>query len=746
VKSALQDLHRQHIGFESLSAEGVDVLLLRELYQDLGISIPEVTSLKTAGNPSSKLTGTALSRNHPISVTDNIATALQAESQVPAGAQSPGTDLTPTVLSQSKPASDLSREQHPPSQGVSDLQQESVVTRGTISPSQAPKPTSFGPGRFSSIPSAKDRALERKDYIAKMLAAKVSKGATAKSSKPAETIKLDLKSENGQSTASTVLRSSATKLIQSDLKQNQMSIQAELEAKKKASTELARRKMEALLTRAHEAHGQSAANSMSESPRSSQEAQVRPTSRSSLPTQIVTTNQFVEAGPVSPTYQYTPETPFFAPFERQKPMVGLPGLSTTYPPNSAPNIDPSPVALPEDIVTNKQSSPNMKNQLATALNDNRVSAAMTTILNPEPVVSHVAAVTNVAVTNILPQKAEEKAEATASSRKRATASDFIDSQSDRTKVRVGPEGPYKLVIGDVSDDEDDFDEDAMDLDEVTELPKSELPQPEKTINHGTKTIRDLPPLSNIPAWSKIGTASSTSTPPLVPTPGKSSETEDLARAEEQIRKLKQMIAEKEERKKAKLNSSRGQSPGMTTANSMDAASTPKTSPKSTRKAVRTVEEKEQKLAAVTHDLEAQKTALAAAEKDVQINLDAERLVQASIVAKAEEERQEAANATTAAEREYRERRKATLEAALPELDAQIENAMLKLDEMRKQKDELEAEIQRGSEGRKKILQELSTLLKELEIENLAPAGQEMQLDTLGQESQPGGSLGKYNAS
>jgi hypothetical protein len=733
VKSALQDLHRQHIGFESLSAEGVDVLLLRELYQDLGISIPENTSPKTARDPSSQLTNKALSRNRSTSVTDNLSTALEAESQVPAAAQSSGTDLTPTVLPQSKPTSDLSREQHPPGQGVSDLQQESVNTSGTISPSQAPKPTSFCPGKFSSVPSAKDRALERKDYIAQMLAAKVRKGIIAKASKPAETIKLDLNSESEQNTAPTVLQSSATKLIMSDLKQDQMSIQAELEAKKKASTELARRKMEVLMTRAHEAHGHSAANPMPESPRSSQEAQVRPASRSSLPTQTVNTNQFVEAGPVSPTYQYTPETPFFAPLEQQKPMAGLPGLSLSYPPCSTPNTDPLSVALPKDIVTNEQPSSKMKSQSASAPDKNRVSAPMTTTLNREPVVSH-------------PQLAEERADVFTGSRKRATASDFIDFQSDRTKVRVGPEGPYKLVIGDVSDDEDEFDEDAMDLDEVTELPKSEPPQLEKTINPGTKANRDLPPLSNIPAWSKTGTASSTSTPPLVPTPGKSSETEDLARAEEQIRKLKQMIAEKEERKKAKLNSSRDESPGMTTANAMDVASTPKTSPERTRKAVRTVEEKEEKLAAVRKDLEAQKTALVAAENDMQINLDAERLVQASVVAKAEEERQEAAKATTTAEREYRERRKATLEAALPELDAQIEKAMLKLDEMRKQKDELEAEIQRGSEGRKKILQELNTLLTELEIEKSAPAGQEMQLDTLGKESQLGGSLGKYNMS
>ncbi|MCJ1251410.1 hypothetical protein MMC30_008643 [Trapelia coarctata] len=734
VKGALQNLYRQNIGFESLSAEGVNVSLLRELYQELGIQVSEINIPKTGQDSSQNPTTKPSSINHSTTVAVNLPESLESRSEVPTSARLVGADEIPAkTVVQPKTASDIPREHYSPGRGLPELQKESEVTSVAVLLSQVGKAKTSTWQKTKSAPSAEDRALERKDYIAKMLAAKVGKGAASKALKPTETVKLDVQVDNEKSATDISLQPAPMNIISPDVKLDQTNIQAEFEAKKKASTELARRKMEALMTQAHEPHGPSAAKTLSESPRSSQEAQIRPASGPSLPTQTIITHQLVEVAPVSSTQQYTPETPFFAPLE-QRPMIGLPGLSMSYPLISAPYVRPPSVALSKDINPNEVSSSSVETQSATALNDNHSSAVNTPTLNPEPRLPQVASVTNVEVASTpLP-----KAEAMMSSRKRATASDFIDFRSDKAKVRVGPDGPYKLVIGDVSDDEGDFDEDAMDVDEASEPPESEPPQLEKATTHNNKTMRDLPPLSNIPAWSKVGIASSASTPPLVQTPGRSSEAEDLARAEEQIRKLKQMIAEKEERKKAKLYSSRGQSPGgLTNASSMNAAPTPKTSPESASKVVLTAEKKEQELATVRHDLEVQKIALVAAEKEMQINLDAEKQVQASVVAKAEQERQEAARATTTAEREYRERRKATLEAALPELDAQIEKAMLKLDEMHKQKEELEAEIQRGSEGRKKILQELNALLTELEIENSAPSGPEMQRDTPGEDSRPG---------
>jgi len=743
VKGALQDLHQQHIGFESLLAEGVDMSLLIQLYQELGIQVSEATLPKADQDRAQHITAKASSTNHSTTVAVNRPILSQSGSEVPTVVQPISTDETSTeIASQPKPTSDLPREHHSPNQGLPDLQKESVVTSVAVSPSQGGKATTIPNWqKVKSTPSAEDRALERKDYIAKMLAAKVGKGGTVKASKPAEIIKVDVQPDNEKSAAAKSLQPSMMEIIQPDVKQDQMNIQAELEAKKKASTELARRKMEALMTRAHEFHGPSAAKPLSESSRSSQETQTRPASRLSLPTQAVITNQYVEGAPISPAQQYTPETPFFAPLEL-RPMTGLPGLSMSYPPVPAPYMAPPSVAPSKEIAPNKQSNSSMETQSTTALDFPRSYVAKSPTLNLEPHLSQVAVDTNAEVVNTPPQKAET----ITNPRKRATASDFIDFRSDKAKVRVGPDGPHKLVIGDVSDDEGEDDEDAMNVNEAIQLPKSESSQLEKTTTpNNTKTIRDLPPLSNVPAWSKVGIASSASTPPLVQTPGKSSEAEDLARAEEQIRKLKQMIAEKEERKKAKLHSSRGQSPGLINAGSTNVVPTPKTSPESASKVVLTAEKKEQELATVRHDLEAQKSALVAAEKEMQINLDVERQVQASVIAKAEEERQEAARATSTAEREYRERRKDTLEAALPELDAQIEKAMLKLDDMRKQKEELEAEIQRGSEGRRKILQELNTLLTELEIEKSAPMGQEIQLDTLDQESGPGSRPGKWTA-
>jgi archaellum component FlaC len=59
--------------------------------------------------------------------------------------------------------------------------------------------------------------------------------------------------------------------------------------------------------------------------------------------------------------------------------------------------------------------------------------------------------------------------------------------------------------------------------------------------------------------------------------------------------------------------------------------------------------------------------------------------------------------------EMKRKRKAELESGLPILDAEVERARSKLDQMRREMERMEEEIRKGLEGRKLLVQELEAL-------------------------------------
>ena len=305
-------------------------------------------------------------------------------------------------------------------------------------------------------------------------------------------------------------------------------------------------------------------------------------------------------------------------------------------------------------------------------------------------------------------------------RKRATAADFIDGPADNMKRRAGSNGHVEVVI-EVSDDEgvveEDDDDNDMDIDVVVQESSTEALNPARSSDSRPKAIRDLPPLTNFLPRSIAANATHTSSPTPGQIPAKNGEPRELTETEEKIRLLKQMIAEKEERQRAKLTSSGAQSPAPTTHNALpNVPSIRDPSPARSSSGSLILEKKKQALDVVEQELEDQKVILVAVETAVQGRLEAEEHAHASVSARAEEERAEAARATTTVERQYREERRLALEAALPELDAQIQVARGKLDDISRQRVELEAELQRGSEGRKRILEELDMLLAALEAD------------------------------
>ena len=723
VKSALLDLHQGQVGFASLLAEGVDALILRGLYHDIGIQVTDGTTIPDNLSPTgedslqSLVPESDLAKNtNTLSEPSPSSLAISAVSprfSEPHKFSGPTSSAHASQLTQSQGALGSFVIAGPASsEALKDTQSSSPL----MIASQSAKINIVGLNKTPATVAGSDRALERKDYIAKMLAAKVGKATALKSPKSVEPAKALIAPptriiDTAVTTAANALPDPSLS-FPSRLPPN---TQDDVEAKKKASTDLARRKMEALMSRSIEVHAApiySASVSQTEellpqmvSP-VSREGSVRPTSQSSVLPQTQTVQQptvFSE----SASQQYTPATPFFAPLERKSTM-GLPGLSLSYPPDSSPTASRDP-AFQKDTGAAHQALP-----MSTVEQNNRTRPPSPPRHKVQDVQTDIKSANSGddRMTGIDDTLTAEPASPVIS-RKRATAADFIDGPAD--KRRAGSNGHVEVVI-EVSDDEGLAEDDDMDIESVVQKSPSEALHLTQIPAGTTKTIRDLPPLTNFPSRPIASNTVYTNSPAPVQTLGKSGEPKELTETEEKIRLLKQMIAEKEERQRAKLTSSGVPSPGPTTLRFQSMPTIRDPSPTRSSSGSLFLEKKTRALDLVKNELEDQKTVLVAAETAVKGRLEAEEIAHASVSARAEAERMEASRATTDTERQYREKRRVALEAALPELDAQIQVAKGKLEDISRQRIELEAELQRGSEGRKKIMDELDMLLVALELD------------------------------
>ncbi|MCJ1473992.1 hypothetical protein MMC13_002648 [Lambiella insularis] len=720
AKSALLDLHRAKIRYQQLLAEGLEASLLQGLYQEIGLEVDDLTA--TTGPVSH--TGETLENNTTVEATQSVGCDFPT---VPASDPLSAARST-AVLSQPGEASLSSKvlpEEVPEIVSISSNSTLPAVSKGSTARQtdsgpalavQPGKPAGINTAKSPSFLSGGDRALERKDYIAKMLAAKAGKGVNTRTTKVTEPAGAMQESDAKQKGHTETTTHHSDETSQATTTSGLSNSGVDINAKKKASTDRARRKTEALTTQSNEGHSAPLTNTVaSQAPAkhtqlshsTSPEARVVSNAGSLTPIDTQIIDQPAAFQDLSSSQQYTPLTPFFAKLER-KSTIGLPGLTMSY------QTLPKPLAQPGVVVALPTTAPSPQSLQSSASNSvlQSRSPSLPALQAPGSKVSlQSSTVADTSATELtgIPRS---QIVILSGSRKRAIAADFIDGPSHSSKRTAGSNGHVEVVI-EVSEDEGFAEDDEMDID--THSPS----QPQRTgqnLSNMPRVIRDLPALSNFPPRTNTAIVSSISTPPLVQTPGKSSEPEELVRAEEKIRLLKQMIAEKEERQRAKLTSSRAQSPGSINQTIVGVPLAREISPARSSSGCLAIEQRKRVLDAVNKDLQDQKSVLAATETAVQGKLEAEETAHAAVAAKAELEGLEASQATTAAERQYREKRRGALEAALPELDYQIQVAKGKLDNLRSQKEELEAEIERGSQGRRRILEELDTLLATLEVD------------------------------
>ena len=726
AKGALIDLHQNRIGLEQLSAEGIDASLLKELYLEAGIQVDEVLVPPNLARPTSSLGFTVASTDQGSDISTRLSILPRTELSLPADKLD-----RQNVLTSDSPSETLDLSQNTP--GERSMPELNVSKLPTESKTQAQKhkiSVAF-PSSKSAGKTKVDQTFERKDYIARMIAERTGKPVAAKVSKAPESTTKPAENSTGRLRPEDLTpRPDLDPSLKASFSPG-LTSQTGFDAKKKAQTELLRQKTEALKRGSSLREVSGRFVETLQSPQSSPSFAADPNStydsgsislskQPSAHLQISATPQITVQENLDG--EYTPATPFFASLETPWPN-GLPGLNSSYQPESQSSHLEQSTAQSDTALSNpiyppyRRTDELKESELpATAIKPDRDPSASI----PSASETDTVMIEETTKTPLMPNTVDK-------TRKRATAADFIDAPSNRVKRRIGSTGHVQVFI-EVSEDEED-EGDNSDGTELDGVVPSETSRSARSIDRQTTkatAIRELPPSSNLPMRSTAQITPSY-TPPAVQTPGKVIEPEELARTEEKIRALKQKIAETERRKKARETVSGVQTPAVyLTQQTPEAGCARGASPVASATGPNATKDKDQALETVSEQLQARKNILDAAQSAMENNLEADRKVQAAVLAKAEEERQGAARATTVTEKRYRQNRKTALEAALPALDAQIETARLGLEKLRRQKEELEEEIKRGSEGRRLILEELDALLSSLEMENKLSEHEEIQ--------------------
>ena len=812
ARKALRELEENKIGFLSVAAEVVDEELtaasLQKLYSEIGILISSAElaaasvfdtkrKQKQAGNKTGsrefntdlgKLRGSSPSSvfkhaSHSISATSDG--ALDSPVQDNAVTES-ATHVIPI---------------HPT---------KAVTASAAASKNQVSTPTNS----LGKPPIAKtnDKAFDRKDYIARMLAAKAGKtlpavdGTSFTSPSPklaTSTVpKLSLTKETrttskagqemsqdkgpqkaqgeaglpGQAQTAAQDPNSMASNIGLESRENHTAEnalvktvdQADAQAKKKAQTELARQKMEALRNREN-------LQRKDQTERGSTVTVVEPLPLPGIPpTPVMPSNKPAGPAPMMAQIAPSPQHSVFS-LVSAKPLFNLPGLFMSHELSaSVPTVpQPSQYSTPSGSQAPSTAQP----VAATTVSETLPSASSPA--PPKPTKS------------VEPSSRDSSSiEAINSTRKRQKASDFIEPPSTRIKRHLGPSEDKGVVI-EVSEDDafDGFAEDDVDMDVDTDqdiygntslkpgsTPCSQQKGPLKMERRGSELTRQ-------------NQVSAIATPPLPSTPAKVCELNGLRSKEKEIELMNKKIAELEQRRKAKQSSSRAQTPSVIGTRS----SSPKagTSVLDATGQPQTALVTEEPLAAVEQQMSQEVLDVAAAEaneagkkarlliedqagqiegqraKDTEAvqlreteahplreleNLRNEELerqrveieqqqardleerqarqleeqrvsdledqrmtdleqqkAEGSEVGRLTVQRQRAVESGRETQRQRKLERRAAIEAGLPVLDAEVDKTKQKLQLLRRQIKELETELERGIEGRRGLVEELEAL-------------------------------------
>lgn len=585
AKEALRLLYEHGLDYVHLVGEGIDSALLEGLYTEMGIQISLRDSLAARGisqqQPNNDglrdiKSAISLETGNIERLGPNINGVLPSDPPSTASGMIDGTSklaLSANGTTAAEQVSNGAQPSRPPAQQVS-----ITVPQDHTSNNRS--------GHTSA--KARDKGYDRKDHIARMLAARAGKTTSAgntsallspasapkssivqkPNSKPSPSVSLaeaklpdvdrsqqnssdNMAASNAERRSETVVTSLVTEQSAGNNLSRPREVTplsprvADLQAKKKAQTELARRKMEALMN------------------------------RNSTKPQEEAVPQLIQ--PPAPTPNLLPTPATITPPHKPSPAIIIPAASQAPPTSRSSFFSPTPgrqFSLPGLFMPSASA-------VATALdfdNNDTATQLKQTILSTSSSQQVPTEATHQTTLPLAPPKLpankgpaetyiSESARAvsppneiTEKSRKRPKAADFIDPPATRVKRLFGQNGDKSVVI-EVSEDE------ALDgsLDDVigdvdTDLNTGEVGQ--ATMN-GSRKIQQLA-FSDAQLQKRSVTVPNpqTSTGAIIPQViqlyGKDSG--GLKSKEMEIELMKRRIAEVEQRRRAKQSSSRAQTP------------------------------------------------------------------------------------------------------------------------------------------------------------------------------------------
>ena len=539
AKTALRDLHSQGFDFDRIVNAGLNPDVLRKLYNKMGIPV-------TAS--SNKL-------QPKIVEPPFIATDVPTESKPGGGMRSirdehpilPQKDLNGGVLRNDKVSHLVNDEGKIDGQPTNAAAKDEAKTvQNQVSLAKSSKPSTLNPlGKASGIKAGETRILDRKEYIARMLAAKAGKPALSApipaSSKISTTTDLGASAQVRSSDAITVIGLTAVHQAPSELADIAPGTQkkdSDVEAKRKAQTDLARQKIEALKLRENTQQQSRSATS------NDALKDIKQSSAKSFP------NVLVESSVPTPRPLLSRQSSYFSPAS-QKPPFSIPGLFMT-------------LDAPEPVNTS-QPLPNE----SLAVSPRRVGyATFGSLQESQPPQAAVSAKPSTANKMQFPESSFDLnsapsvtiATTTSSSRKRQKASDFIDSPSTRVKRPLGQQETTSLII-DISDDElssSSSEKESLDIDIPDRRDTLLIASQAQVSDNG----KEMPGKSLVPLADFLPRTKAIMTPPAAQVSGQSGDLKGLKSKEMEIELMNRKIAELEQRIaiKAKQNTSRSHSP------------------------------------------------------------------------------------------------------------------------------------------------------------------------------------------
>lgn len=325
---------------------------------------------------------------------------------------------------------------------------------------------------------------------------------------------------------------------------------ASVEAKRKAQTDLARQKMEALKSRTVSQREALASGNVIP-------PAVRPQPLPEVPPSSTFHEQLTSVAQVSNHSPNTPQGSYFSPINERQPF-SIPGLfMASARPSSIKNIK-QPMVTPS-------SAPQEIHQATTSIPSIESTVHPQTLSTPTTSITLSSGKPGLMFTTETLDKHANSASKVNEPRKRQRASDFIDSPPRKVNRTLGQKEDVSVII-DVSEEEvtdgSEDDTDAMEMEQDVNINPNSTQLEHDDLGTGKqRAIRDLPPLTDFPARKKIPDNLAFMTPPAVQTPGKLKEADGLKPKLKEIELMKRRIAELEQRNKAKQTSSRAQTPG-----------------------------------------------------------------------------------------------------------------------------------------------------------------------------------------